>query len=184
MTTATEDMARQCELRKRRLIVSVLTESTVWPVTLAENNAATEHRFLRVTEGETEALFELLDELPAIQFRRVYSLSDYELLRSTFSKASRLLSNPSPAHESCPDCWEASPAIAVRHCFESPTPSTGVLYRFPACGESECFFPQLEETLSFLRSNLVDAFVVWLPRYLQEEEVSLSAEQGARSESE
>jgi hypothetical protein len=173
MITSVERIAMQSELRKRMLISSVLSESTTLPVSLEVNEEALEHPFLGVTKDETVALFELVDGLPAIQYRRVYAMSDYEFVRGIFSKAKRVLSNPIPAHEPCEDCWDASPAIAVRHCFDSPIPTTGVLYQFRGCGEAESLLLQLEGALAFLRSNLVDAFVVWVPRYTEEEEASI-----------
>jgi hypothetical protein len=169
MIASTAQVARFKELQKQKMIIDVIAESTIFKTPLEDGAVEPQFPLLRVTQGDLEAWYEIIDKLPVIQIRRVYCLADYDFVQSVLHKAQLKWPESKESESNSSGYWESNPAIAIRHCFSGPTPVTGILYQMRGRGDVGIVLPQLEEKLTFLRQQFVDAYLTWIPQYLEDE---------------
>ncbi|XZE20341.1 hypothetical protein SH449x_000209 [Pirellulaceae bacterium SH449] len=152
------------EMRKQQLIVSAYSNDMHLPTIGHKNTVKEGFPTIHASEEGVDVWFEITEKPPTAQYRRVYTICDYDYLQNILAKAELKWPSKRDDHKTCPNCWGTYPAIAIRHCMDGPNTTTGILYRTRGCGSAESVLPELEERLAFLRSHLVDAFIAWLPQ--------------------
>lgn len=168
MISSSAQVTRLNELQKQKLIIDVIAESVALDPRIEPGSVEPQYPLMHVAHGELEAWYEIIDKAPVVQLRRVYCLSDYDYVKSALHRAKLRWPDNPLADLPTDEPWKSSPAIAIRHCFNGPSPTTGILYQVPGCGIIEKVLPQLEEKIAFLRGEYLDAFLSWIPQYPSE----------------
>lgn len=168
MISTISQIAKEQEMRKQQLIVAAYSNEMHFPAIGHKNTVKEGFPTIRASEEGVDVWFEILQNSPSAQYRRVYTICDYDYLQSILAKVELKWPSKRDDHKTCPNCWGSYPAIAIRHCMDGPATTTGILYRTRGCGSPESVLPELEEKLAFLRNHFVDAFIAWLPQYSDE----------------
>jgi hypothetical protein len=64
MIASTAQVARFIELQKQKMIIDVIAESTIFKTPLEDGAVEPQSPLLRVTQGDLEAWYEIIDKLP------------------------------------------------------------------------------------------------------------------------